>query len=103
MPLQSLLVLALANMAISLTLTTSVLFMPFRERIKRKYWKKQMLINLISCPYCASHWVAIALISATETRFAPVAWVVETFAVVGMTALLAYSWLKISGYNKDNQ
>ena len=50
------LLLALAIASISMTITKSVLFNDFRDRIGKigKFFRE-----LFNCPYCLSHWLAV--------------------------------------------
>jgi hypothetical protein len=51
-------------MGISQTLTRERIFAPLRERLGGK---ETWLGYLVSCPYCASHYVAFALVPLTGT------------------------------------
>jgi hypothetical protein len=64
-------------MGLSQTLTRERLFAPLRERLGGK---ETWLGYLVSCPYCASHYVAFALVPLTGTDAIDVAvggWVGE--------------------------
>jgi len=121
MGLKALLVISLANMALTITVTRSVMFEKFRE------WTKG--IRLFSCPYCFSHWTAFVLVWLTGLGqvdkydwrdwvvpgfhsqavyhfdiiffqhlyvFDPITYFIQCFAVIGLTAFLTYSWIAIS-------
>lgn len=76
----------LAIAAFSITVTSSPLFGPVRIAFHRVFGS-EMLSTLITCPYCFSHWVALA--------------VILTFALPAMTLALlhnvALSWFAIVG------
>lgn len=62
-PLAILLVLALATSAVSLTVTKSRAFAWLRVPIMRR---SRWFGELISCPYCFSHWVALGLLRGAD-------------------------------------
>jgi hypothetical protein len=57
----SLVVLALAVSAACNTVTQAVIFAPVRKWVRRR---NAWLGEVISCPYCFSHWVAALAIAA---------------------------------------
>jgi hypothetical protein len=60
--LGQLLALSAVVMGIAQTITRERIFEPLRERLGgQETW----LGYLVSCPYCASHWVAFALVPLT--------------------------------------
>lgn len=70
-------ILAFATAAISLTTAKGKIFAPFREWMKaRSDW----IGELASCPYCTSHWVAIALVAIYRPTLIR-SWVIVDFAV----------------------
>lgn len=85
-------VLALATSAISVTVTLSTLFGPFRAWVPGEF-----LRELVRCPYCFSHWVAFGLlllhrpVNYTGARFWLVSWFVEWFAVVAVAAIISFT------------
>jgi hypothetical protein len=107
MLLESLFILALANFAIAITVTRSVMFEGFRQFvIKRRslFWG-----NLFSCPYCFGHWSAFVLcwLNQFPNREGESFWHHENywiqfftyaFAVIGLSALFSYAWIRISGF-----
>jgi Protein of unknown function (DUF1360) len=66
---------------ISLTLTKSKLFSPMRKWIR---YRSDWLGELVSCPYCTSHWVG-GLLVATQHPGGPGKWLI----VSGMAILVA--------------
>lgn len=74
--------LSAANGFISLAVTKSQVFTPFRDfffnrsaAVKHTWlrlkWTKLMgwLYDLVSCPYCFSHWVALVMIAVWQPVF----------------------------------
>ena len=80
--------LALANAAITITVVSSKLFRPLRDALKGKF-----LGELVSCPYCFSHYPAFML--ALGCGEGPLWMVLYWFGTVALTApvmaLLAFS------------
>jgi hypothetical protein len=57
-------------MGLAQTLAKEKIFEPLRERLGgRETW----LGYLVSCPYCASHWIAFALVPLTGAYYVDVA------------------------------
>lgn len=83
--------LALAVSALSVTLTNSIMFEGLRKWIEARspFWGK-----LAHCPYCASHWIAFALVLAHGWH-GVLAFIVQSFAVIGLATLVSYSFLRI--------
>ena len=92
------LLLSLANGSIAMTVTKSQIFAGFRDlffnfaapgtlRGKILGW----LYELISCPYCFSHWVALVMVAIWRPRltncgYALADYGVSVFAMVGAAA-----------------
>jgi hypothetical protein len=81
-----LLFLALANATISVTINRASIFdVPRRFLSKRS----DFLAQLLSCPYCLSHWVAFVLVGVYRPQVLPAHWVLNflaaSFAVVTLT------------------
>lgn len=57
-------------MGMAHTVAKERIFEPLRERLggKRTWWG-----YLLSCPYCASHWIAFALVPLTDAYYVRVA------------------------------
>jgi hypothetical protein len=68
---------------ISLTLTKSKLFSPVRNwiRYRSPWWGE-----LVSCPYCASHWVG-GLLTLTLRPAGPLAWLSASAMAILIAAL----------------
>lgn len=92
-------VLALATAAISLTAAKGRIFAPVRTSISiRSEW----LGKLASCPYCTSHWVAIALVAIYRPVLIP-HWIIldlilSVFVTVAISAVVSgmIQWLSSS-------
>jgi hypothetical protein len=117
----NLILIALANMAMVLTVSTSMMFADFRAWAQRIWpW----LGKMVSCPYCLSHWTSPVLLflvrlnserttdwgligiwrtvvfwgSWTPWHYDPVSYFVYTWALIGTTVILAYGWLRLAGF-----
>lgn len=81
--------IALATMAISLTTSRALVFAPFRMWVASK---SSWLGELVSCFYCTSHWVAIALVviyrPVLVQKWLPLDFFVSVFVVVAISAVL---------------
>lgn len=83
-------VLALATAAISVTVSRSRIFASAREWIAiRNTW----LGELVSCSYCTSHWVAIALVAIYRpvliSQWIFVDFLVSVFGIVAIAAVIS--------------
>ncbi|HET7754899.1 MAG TPA: hypothetical protein VFK85_13400 [Anaeromyxobacteraceae bacterium] len=83
-------------MGLAQTIAKEKIFAPVRERLGGK---DTWLGYLVSCPYCASHWLAFALVPLTGTYFVQVAidvpilapalrWFLSSILVVVIAAFL---------------
>jgi hypothetical protein len=102
-PLLALIPMSLAVYAISVTVTTSVLFRDLRKRIRLR---NTTAGNLVSCPYCFSHWTAFLVcgLSNVQLGITPnlfLNWVFVSLAVVGLANLFSYTFLKLSGFRPE--
>ena len=92
----TLLVLALAVSALSITVTRSKVTNGMREHALRLY---QPLGNLLSCPYCFSHWAAFAASLACPLHLVPggalLNLIVSTFAIVGLSAIITGACMQL--------
>lgn len=87
-----LLLISAATSAISLTISRAKIFEWLRKGLPKRKPPGKFLAELISCPYCISHWVALALVWAYPLRFTGnfyVDLIVLTFAVVGISAVMS--------------
>lgn len=68
--MKQLVLLSAVVMGLSQTLTREAIFEPLRRRLGGK---ETWLGYLVSCPYCASHWIAFVLVPLTGTYAVDVA------------------------------
>jgi|GEM_PF-1657724 len=96
--LLSLVILAFATSAVSLTISKAGIFESVRHWVADH---NEWLGELVSCPYCTSHWVSLLLVSI----YRPVvvqsgAWIIDlavsVFTIVAMAAMI--SWLVYRSY-----
>ena len=97
-------VLALATSAISVTISKARLFASLREWIaSRNEW----LGDLVSCSYCTSHWVAIALIAIYRPvlvpQWMPLDFLVSVFGVVAIAAVISGLITKLNPFLESVQ
>ncbi|HSI21265.1 MAG TPA: DUF1360 domain-containing protein [Verrucomicrobiae bacterium] len=61
----AILYLALAVSALAVTVSKGKVFIPFREKVAKwsSWWGE-----LITCPYCLSHWLALVLVLIYQPR-----------------------------------
>lgn len=82
-------VLALAVAVVSITATKAKVSKPLRDRIKsRNAWVGE----LVSCPYCFSHWLALGAVIIyrpvlVSSGFLPLDLVVAAMAMVAASSL----------------
>lgn len=103
--LPNLLILSLANYAIAVLITRSVMFGGFRQWVRRR---SMFFGDLVSCPYCMGHWTG-AVLTALSLRspFAIpgssnwIGFILASFAVIGLSAFFSYGWLKLAGFDKS--
>jgi hypothetical protein len=89
--------LVLANAAISITITRSNLF----ERARDLTAGCPFLYDLVTCPYCFSHWVAFVMVAVWQPRFTDCGYVVidlgiSAFALIMLTGLVWGAFLKLT-------
>lgn len=85
------LVLAVAIAAVSLTITRASIFKPFRLWVEEH---STFFGELVSCPYCMSHWVALVVVSIFKTRVVvssvpPADYLLTIFFLVSVSCLVA--------------
>src|SRR5689334_21624818 len=69
-PTSQLLAISAIVMGLAHTVANERLFLPLRRRLGgRETW----LGYLVSCPYCASHWFAFAIVPLTGTYYVSLA------------------------------
>lgn len=96
--------LALAVSAFSLTVTRAKVTGSFRDRMAKK---NKFFGDLVSCPYCFSHWVAavgVILWQPRTTEIAlwpwllwPLDYVLSAFVIIGIAALISGTTLALFG------
>ena len=87
----TLIYLAAATAALSLTITRSGVFASIRQGIARQSTRGA---RLFSCPYCMSHWIAMIIVAlyrpvqfVTFTTFA-VDMIISVFAIIGFSVII---------------
>ncbi len=98
------LMLSLVVMGMAHTVARERIFAPLRDRCGgRETW----LGYLVSCPYCASHWIAFVLVPLTGTygieiphQWGALSWVLRWFLSSILVAVLA-AFLRIGFYFID--
>lgn len=94
--LPHLLAVSAVVMGLAQTIAKEKLFAPLRERLGGK---ETWLGYLVSCPYCASHWIAFVLVPVTGAYYVPVSprlgpaapvveWFLSSILVVVVAAFL---------------
>lgn len=86
--LVDLVVCSLAVSAISWTVTKSTVFIPLRKFISGK---SAWLFQLITCPYCFSHYLALAAVLLVKyqpvaTQYVVVNYIISVFATVTLAS-----------------
>ena len=86
--LTAILILALAVSTVSMTATKAKISKPLRERITSQ---SKWLGELVSCPYCFSHWASIVAVAVVQPRpvstgFWPVDLAISALAIVALAA-----------------
>jgi ribosomal protein L37AE/L43A len=97
MVIKTILVLGIAAGFISLTVTKSTIFEPFRDFFFHRSEKSavmKFLYDLVTCPYCFSHWVSLVMVCIWQPRIVNCGciWVdlgVSWFVMVGIAS---YAW-----------
>ena len=81
-------ILALCISCISYTISRSGIFSGFRNWVERKMPDK--IDELIHCPYCLSHYVALIVLLITRTIIPITGWIVVDF-IITLFALIEIS------------
>ena len=84
----SFLILSLALAAVAITLCNSFLFRTPREWVDKRS-KTGFLHALVSCPYCALHWLALVAMLIWNPKPSDLGPIVNGFALVGASAIFA--------------
>jgi len=87
-----LLTCAFAVAAVAMTITRAVITAPLRKWVKSK---SEWLGELVSCPYCASHWGSLIAVLIFKPRPVVTPWpamdfTLSAFAMVGLAAVCAW-------------
>jgi hypothetical protein len=92
----ALVILSLANLAISVTVSQGTIFEPVRDYLFNRSNRQpySFLNSLLSCSYCVSHWIAIILIATWQPKHQitgsfGIDLFVYGFAIVGLTTILS--------------
>lgn len=96
-PLITCLVIAVASSSISITVTQTELFVPFREWVKKL---GHMTGYLFRCFYCLSHWVVIIAMVVyhprlIQSQYVLVDWVVTAFFTITLSAFISGLMFKV--------
>jgi hypothetical protein len=96
--------LSLAVGAMSMTIAKARVFRPLRELITRR---SEKLGELISCPYCTSHWVSFIFTAVyfpriLVTRFVVLDWFVAAMAVVALSSVTCALIYHAYGHMRPN-
>jgi len=93
-------------MGMAQTLAKERIFQPLRERLGGK---ETWLGYLVSCPYCASHWIAFAIVPITGAYYVavapwlgPLALVLEWFFSSILVAVVA-AFLRVAFWLVDEE
>jgi len=84
--MKTVLLLSLVTAAVSFTVTETKLFEGLRKGAAS--WR-QLLGDLMSCPYCFGHWVAFALTAVYQPRLFEGWWPLDYFLTALVIAWLA--------------
>lgn len=94
-------VLALATAAISVTVSKARVFASFRSWVASK---NAWFGELISCSYCTSHWVALALTAVYRpklvSQLTAIDFLVSVFAIVATSAVLSGAIMKLTPFQQ---
>lgn len=95
-------VLALATAAISTTISKGRIFVSARKWIiERNEW----LGKLVSCSYCASHWVALVFVAIYRPiliqQWFIVDFFVSVFSVVAISAIISGAIIKLTPWQQS--
>ncbi len=88
---EQILLLSLANAAISFTVAETKLFEPLRQRTKAK---SEFFGQLLSCGYCLGCWTALVLVAIYRPRLFEFWWGLDYFLTALVIAWLsAFQWV----------
>lgn len=89
--METIIIIALASAAISFTVTTTSIFLSFREAVSGWHNKIEELVH---CPYCLGHYISavMLLIYGDITNFK--AFVLYWFAIIAVMAVIHFVLLR---------
>jgi hypothetical protein len=89
---------AMGVAVISMAVTMSSIFQPFRTWLGKK---NKWLGKLFSCPYCFSHWVSLAMVLALGLQLPFWSHWMSTIALTFSLIVLSapFSWALFSSYS----
>ena len=108
--------LSFACAFISYTITKSMFFESFRDFFFNRAHNytasgRRYLFfhNLVTCPYCFSHWVAIIMVMIWQPRFTNCGikhlwildYIISVFMIVGLSSYLWGTFSRITQNNKE--
>jgi hypothetical protein len=87
-----LLLLSIPCGSISMAVSKSKIFQPFRRWVKSK---SEFLWGGLSCPYCMSHWIAILLTAIyfprpVYSRFVGIDFIISVMTMVSLASVTAF-------------
>lgn len=90
--------LALAAGVAATTITKAKVFAPLRVFAKRA---NSWIGYLVSCPYCASHWLVFALQAVYQVRLGRLDPVVSAFPMIGAAVLVPALLTRLYSFSVD--
>jgi hypothetical protein len=99
LPLETLIICALAVSAISTTATKALIFKQLRDKIPFKEGdeNKPTLFMLFHCPYCFSHWVSFGLVLVMGWA-GTINFIINSFAIVAVAN--AWTWILLTSMTR---
>ena len=100
-------ILALATASVSMTLSKAQIFAGLRKWLLDGCWLRVWVGELLSCPYCTSHWVALVLVLAYRPilvqAWLPLDLAVAVFVIVTLAAPLQWVIFKVFAAMMDRE
>lgn len=85
----ALVILAMAVSAVSITVSLSKIAAPFRAWVKAR---SPFIGDLVSCPYCFSHWASLLAVILFRPLPVHTGWVVADGLIAAFAMVSAASW-----------
>ena len=87
----TLVLISLAVSSMSMTVSQTAMFRPFRLRL---YARSRFIGKLVSCPYCLSHWLAFGFVGWSGCFQGVLGFILASFAVVTLASFssLVIAW-----------